>query len=87
MNLLSGKDANVQFRGNYLPTHAHISVTHVLFIIYMIPLALLLKHNGMAYHLDTYESQLIQEFSLSDNTSPEIAIRKMNTVSPVSVSG
>ena len=31
----------------------------------------------MAYHLYVDDSQLFQEFSLSDTTSPEIAIRKM----------
>ena len=42
----------------------------LLFTIYMIPLASILKLHGM-------NTQLFQEFSLSDNTSPEIAFRKM----------
>ena len=49
----------------------------LLFTIYMTPLASLLKHHGMTYHLYADDTQLFQDFSLSDNTSPEIAIRKM----------
>ena len=48
-----------------------------LFTIYMTPLSSLLKLHGMTYHLFADDTQLFQEFSLSDNTSPEIAIRKM----------
>ena len=49
----------------------------LLFRIYMTPLASLLKLHGMTYHLYADDTQLFQESSLSDNTSPEIAIRKM----------
>ena len=49
----------------------------LLFTIYMTPLAALLKLHGMTYHLYADDTQLFQEFSLSDNTSPEIAVRKM----------
>ena len=49
----------------------------LLFTIYMTPLVSLLKLHGMTYHLYADDTQLFQEFSLSDNTSPEIAIRKM----------
>ena len=49
----------------------------LLFTIYLTPLASLLKLHGMTYHLYADDTQLFQEFSLSDNTSPEIAIRKM----------
>ena len=42
-----------------------------------IPLASLLKHHGISYHIYAGDTQLFQEFSLSDSTSPEIAIRKM----------
>ena len=49
----------------------------LLFTIYMTPLSSLLKLHGMTYHLFADDTQLFQEFSLSDNTSPEIAIRKM----------
>ena len=42
----------------------------------MTPLASLFKLHGMTYHLYADDTQLFQEFSLSDNTSPEIAIRK-----------
>ena len=48
-----------------------------MFTIYMTPLASILKLHGMTYHLYADDTQLFQEFSLSDNTSPEIAIRKM----------
>ena len=43
----------------------------------MTPLASLLKLHWLAYHLYADDTQLFQEFSLSNNTSPEIAIRKM----------
>ena len=46
-------------------------------MIYMTPLASLLKLHWLAYHLYADDTQLFQEFSLSNNTSPEIAIRKM----------
>ena len=49
----------------------------LLFTIYMTPLASLLKLHGMTYHLYADDTQLFQEFSLSDNTSPEMAVRKM----------
>ena len=49
----------------------------LLFTIYVTPLASILKLHGMTYHLYADDTQLSQEFSLSDNTSPEIAIRKM----------
>ena len=49
----------------------------LLFTIYMTPPASLLKLHGMTYHLYANDTQLFQEFSLSDNTSPEIAVRKM----------
>ena len=49
----------------------------LLFTIYMTPLESLLKLHGMTYHLYADDTQLFQEFSLSDNTSPEIAVRKM----------
>ena len=49
----------------------------LLFTNYMTPLASMLKLHGMTYHLYADDTQLFQEFSLSDNTSPEIAIRKM----------
>ena len=41
------------------------------------PLASLLKLHGMTYHLYANDTQLFQDFNLSDNTSPEIAARKM----------
>ena len=49
----------------------------LLFTIYMTPLASLLKLHGMTYHLYADDTQLFQEFSLTDNTSPEIAVRKI----------
>ena len=49
----------------------------LLFTIYMTPLASLLKLHWLAYHLYADDTQPFQEFSLSNNTSPEIAIRKM----------
>ena len=52
-------------------------VSPLLFTNYMTPLASILKLHGMTYHLYADDTQLFQEFSLSDNTSPEIAIRKM----------
>ena len=49
----------------------------LLFTIYMTPLASLIKHHVMSYHLYADDTQHFQEFSLSDNTSPEVAIRIM----------
>ena len=49
----------------------------LLFTIYMTPLASILKLHSTTYHLYADDTQLFQEFSQSDNTSPEIAIRKM----------
>ena len=54
----------------------------LLFTIYMTPLASLLKLHGMNYHIYADDTQLFQEFSLSDNTSPEIVIRKMSCMKP-----
>ena len=43
----------------------------------MTPLASILKAHGMIYHPYADDTQLFQEFRLSDNTSPEIVIRKI----------
>ena len=50
---------------------------YVMYVyIYMTPVASLLKHHGVAYHLYADDTQLFQEFRTGD-TSPGIAIRKM----------
>ena len=58
-----------------LSTYTRTHYCHTCLVHYVIPFALLLKHNGMAYHLYAVDTQPFQEFSLSDNTSPEIAIK------------
>ena len=52
-------------------------IGQLLFTIYMTPLASIRKLHGMTYHLYADDTQLFQELSLSDNTSPEIATRTM----------
>ena len=37
----------------------------------MTPLASLLRHHGIAYHLYADDTQLFEEFSLTDDASPE----------------
>ena len=48
-----------------------------LFTTYTTSLASLLRHHGMTYHLYADVTQPFQEFSLSDNTLPDIAIRQI----------
>ena len=72
-NTIGVKDRCLSWFAAYLQ---HRQYT-LLFTIYMTPLASIVKLHGMTYHLYADDTQLFQEFSLSDNTSPEIAIRKM----------
>ena len=53
----------------------------LLFTIDMTPLASILKAHGMTYHPYADDTQLFQEFSLSDNTSLEIAIMERCVIS------
>ena len=49
----------------------------LLFNIFITSLASLLSHHDMAYQLYADDIQRFQEFSLSDNISPDIAITKI----------
>ena len=50
---------------------------HYCSLFYVTSLASLLKYHVMAYYLYADDTQLLQEPILSDKTTPEIAIRKM----------